>query len=412
MTNGWTGGQYSVFRAALGVYLIVHFAMLVPYGAELFSSEGVLPDAALSPLAHAFPNVLAAYDAPWFVAVLLSAGALASALFALGWRDRILALLLWYLWACLFGRNPLIANPSLPYVGFLLIAHALLPAAPFGSLGARGRVDPDGGWRMPRGIFLAAWVALAVGYTYSGWTKLISPSWIDGSAIARVLDNPLARPGFLRDALSALPEGLLQGMTWGSLATELAFAPLALIRGLRPFVWAVLLSMHLGLIALIDFADLSLGMVLAHAFTFDPAWIPARAGAAGRVFYDGSCGLCHRFVRFVLAEDRAGNAFRFAPLQGETFAAAVPAAERARLPDSVVVVTHDGRTLVRSAAAIHVLDRLGGLWRAFALLVRAVPRPVRDAGYDAIAGVRKRMFAKPDGACPLAPRVLAERLDP
>jgi hypothetical protein len=31
--------------------------------------------------------------------------------------------------------------------------------------------------------------------------------------------------------------------------------------------------MHLSLIALIDFADLSLGMVLIHLFTFDPGWV-------------------------------------------------------------------------------------------------------------------------------------------
>jgi len=410
--NGWTGGQYSLFRALLGAYLAVHLAMLLPWGTELFSSQGVLPDATLSPLARAFPNVLALHDAPWFVSALLGLGLLASALLALGWRDRIAALFLWYLWACLFGRNPLIANPSLPYVGFVLLAHALLPPAPYGSLAATGRVDPDGGWRMPRGIFLAAWIALAAGYTYSGCNKLVSPSWVDGSAMARVLENPLARPGFVRAALLGLPEGLMRALTWGALALELAFAPLALIRRTRPLAWSAMLAMHLGLIVLIDFADLSLGMVLVHLFTFDPAWIPGRAAETGRVFYDGSCGLCHRFVRFVLAEDRSGSAFRFAPLQGETFASALPAERRAELPDSVVVSTADGQVLARSTAVIHVMERLGGLWRVLAVLLRIVPRPLRDLGYDLVASVRKRIFAKPSDACPLAPRSLAARLDP
>ena len=40
---------------------------------------------------------------------------------------------------------------------------------------------------------------MAVGYTFSGVTKLPSPSWRDGTALARILDNPLARPGPLRD---------------------------------------------------------------------------------------------------------------------------------------------------------------------------------------------------------------------
>jgi len=39
--------------------------------------------------------------------------------------------------------------------------------------------------------------------------------------------------------------------------------------------------MHLGILALVAFAELTLGMLLVHAFTFDPAWLPRRnAGAA------------------------------------------------------------------------------------------------------------------------------------
>ena len=65
MSNGWTGGQYSVFRALFGLYLCVHFAQLLPWGAELFSRHGMLPDASASPLSRLFPNVLTWLDAPW-----------------------------------------------------------------------------------------------------------------------------------------------------------------------------------------------------------------------------------------------------------------------------------------------------------------------------------------------------------
>lgn len=93
--NRWTGGQYSLFRALFGLYLLVHFADLAPWGAELFSRNGVLPDASASPLLYLFPNVLALYDAPWFVTVLLVAGAGLSVLFALGLWDRTAAIGLW-----------------------------------------------------------------------------------------------------------------------------------------------------------------------------------------------------------------------------------------------------------------------------------------------------------------------------
>jgi predicted DCC family thiol-disulfide oxidoreductase YuxK len=410
--NQWTGGQYSVFRAIFGTYLFVHFAQLTPWGAEMFSNRGMLPDGAASPLLRLYPNLLALYDSPAFVMALLVLAAGASLLFAIGLYDRAAAIALWYAMACLFGRNPLIANPSLPYVGLLLLAHACLPRAPYGSFERRGQIDPGGGWRAPQEIYLVVWILMALGYGYSGYTKLISPSWVDGTAIGRVLDNPLARPGALRDALLALPPEFLRAATWGALALELLFAPLALSRNLRPWLWAATLAMHLGLIALIDFADLSLGMVMLHLFTFDPGWVkPLRKKTAEMIFYDGRCGLCHRAVRFILAEDRRGEAFRFAPLGGEVFHAAVNEGRRAALPDSLVVLTVEGELLSRSSAVLYVMRRLGGMWRTVALIGRLIPVAWRDGVYDAVARTRYRLFRKPESACPLLPGHLRSRFE-
>jgi predicted DCC family thiol-disulfide oxidoreductase YuxK len=410
--NQWTGGQYSVFRAIFGTYLFVHFAQLMPWGAEMFSNRGMLPDGAASPLLRLFPNILALYDSPAFVMALLVFAAGASLVFAIGLYDRAAAIALWYAQACLFGRNPLIANPSLPYVGLLLLAHACLPRAPYGSFERRGQIDPGGGWRAPQEIYLVVWILMALGYSYSGYTKLISPSWVDGTALGRVLDNPLARPGALSDALLALPPAFLRAATWGALALELLFAPLALSRKLRPWLWAAMLAMHSGLIALIDFADLSLGMVMLHLFTFDPGWVkPLRKKTAEMIFYDGSCGLCHRAVRFILAEDRRGEAFRFAPLGGEVFHAAVTEGRRAALPDSLVVLTAEGELLSRSAAALYVMRRLGGMWRMAALIGQLIPVAWRDGVYDAVARMRYRLFRKPESACPLLPGHLRSRFE-
>jgi predicted DCC family thiol-disulfide oxidoreductase YuxK len=411
VSNGWTGGQYSIFRAIFGTYLCIHFLQLIPWGTELFSNQGVLPEASASPIVYLFPNVLAICDSPAMVTGLLAAGVALSVLFAIGFHDRIAALLLWYVWACLFGRNPLISNPSLPFVGWLLLAHIFLPSAPYGSWAARGRSDAGGGWKMPQPIFVVAWIVLALGYTYSGYTKLISPSWVDGTALERVLDNPLARPGIVRDAVLALPSWMLKVGTWAGLALELSFAPLALFRRVRPWIWGLMLLMHLSLIVLIDFADLSLGMVMVHFFTFDPAWIPPKAAPTERIFYDGHCGLCHRFIRFVLAEDRSGVAFRFAPLGSDLFLASVPESQRANLPDSVVVQKANGDLLVRSSAALYVFERMGGLWRVLGVLGRVVPARLRDGVYDGIAAIRYRLFATPAEMCPVMPKEYRARFD-
>lgn len=276
LDNGWTGGRYSVFRGLLGLYLVVHFLQLLPWRTEVFSNRGMLPEASASPLYPLFPNVLFLYDAPPVVGALLISGAVLGVLLAIGHRDRLAAIGLWYVWACLLSRNPLISNPSLPFVGWMLLAHACLPRAPYGSLEGRRSPAAAADWRFPGEIFAAAWIVMAVAYSYSGLTKLVSPSWVDGSALGQVLLNPLARPTFLRELMLTFPDALLRLATWGALALEIAFAPLALVPRLRPLLWGAMVSMHLGLFALVDFPDLSIGMLLLHGFTFDPGWLSRR----------------------------------------------------------------------------------------------------------------------------------------
>ena len=417
LPHGWTGGQYSVFRAMLGVYLCVHFVHLVPWGAELFSNEGVLADVSTSPFAYVFPNILRWFDPPWFVTGLLVAAAAASLAFAAGVRDRILAVAIWYVWACLFGRNPLISNPSLAFVGWLLLLHAAIPKTPYGAWDARGRTDPGGGWKLPRSYFSAAWLLMAAGYSYSGYTKLISPSWQDGTALAEVLESPLARPTFLREFLLGLPDVVMNLATYSALGLELLALPAALIGRLRPWLWVGLVGLHAGIIATVAFADLTVGMLVVHLLTFNPDWIARlRSEATDHVFYDGSCGLCQRSVRFLLAEDPGEPyAFRFAPLDSDTFrerfAEANPDIDIDQVPDSIVVITDEDEMLVRSEAVLYAAKRLGGLWRVLAATASLVPRGLRDRIYDGIASIRHQLFDEPKEACPLMPPELRERFD-
>ncbi len=128
------------------------------------------------------------------------------------------------------------------------------------------------------------------------------------------------------------------------------------------------------------------------------------------IFYDGTCGLCHRWVKFVMPRDRDGSKFVFAPLQGDTFANAVPEPQRAELPDSIIVQTADGTLLMmKSNAVLHILRRLGGVWGFLAAIARFVPRGIRDLFYDRVAAVRHKFFKKPHDACPLMPPELRGR---
>jgi predicted DCC family thiol-disulfide oxidoreductase YuxK len=130
------------------------------------------------------------------------------------------------------------------------------------------------------------------------------------------------------------------------------------------------------------------------------------------LFYDGHCGLCHGIVKFMMARDPEGTLFRYAPLDGPTFEATVPADARGPLPDSAAIRTTDGRLLVRSAAAIHIAERLGGIWRGLGRILSLMPRWLLDLGYDGIARIRSRIFTRPEASCPMVPAELRQRFLP
>ena len=265
--------QFAMFRIAFGIYLTLHFIDLLPYAPELFSRAGMLGDARLNFTHGLLPNPLEHWDSPAFATAFVAGLAALSLAFAVGAYRRVVAVALWFGWACLFNRNNLIINPSLPYVGMLLLLSVIVPAGePFG-VHAK-----NSDWVFPRGAYWTAWTLLAVGYAFSGWTKLLSPSWIDGSALQHVLNNPLARPGLARDALLQVPHAL-QLLTWSALALELLFLPLSFHRRTRLLAWTAMCSLHIGILLLVDFADLSVAMLMVHLFTFDSAWLPARRDA-------------------------------------------------------------------------------------------------------------------------------------
>lgn len=122
------------------------------------------------------------------------------------------------------------------------------------------------------------------------------------------------------------------------------------------------------------------------------------------LLYDGVCGLCNRFVRFVLKHDRQDR-FRFAALQSG-FAKAILARHGVNAADldTVYLVRNlqqpDESLVDRSEAAIAVSSMLGGFWGFVMNLLRIVPRRLRDWGYNLVAGNRYRIFGKYD-VCPL-----------
>ena len=122
--------------------------------------------------------------------------------------------------------------------------------------------------------------------------------------------------------------------------------------------------------------------------------------------FDGVCTLCNGLVHFVIARDPGGR-FQFGALQS---ASAQRVLERrdapATLPDAIVLVD-DGQFFTRSTAALRIARRLAFPWPlAYAFI--AVPRPLRDWIYDAIARHRYHWFGQSD-RCMVPPPALRSR---
>ena len=101
------------------------------------------------------------------------------------------------------------------------------------------------------------------------------------------------------------------------------------------------------------------------------------------VYFDGVCGLCNRFVDFLLKYDKS-KSLKFAPLQKSKF-------QNEDL--STVILSIDDQLYTKSEAALRAISFMGGIWK-LALLFLVIPKLIRDPVYDFIAKNRYQWFGK------------------
>ena len=115
------------------------------------------------------------------------------------------------------------------------------------------------------------------------------------------------------------------------------------------------------------------------------------------ILFDGDCAFCNGWVRWITKRDPRKR-FTFAALRSEE---GVALRGEHGIPDSIdsIVLVRGANTFTRSDAAWRVLKDLPG-WGFAALLMRLVPRPVRNLGYDLIARNRHRLGMKDECELP------------
>ncbi len=366
--NGWSGGQYSLWRVLLGLMLLTFSIQQLVQSADdiriaILASTSL--GLSILVLVGCFDGPAAALLATLTAGLILAGGDLSASLW------------------------PLVAN---------LILHAIAPPAPFGSWMARGRIDPGGGWQLPAWLHSGSWLLLLTATLSTALESRTAstPSWasdVNVSLAIRTIAGIATLLAF--SPRTRLLAWLMIGLCWAGIAVGAG----------GPSIWNLPSVLLLWLLA------------------SDPGWIPpgrhrnrpaeSTADTTGRtwLFYDGNCGLCHRCVRLVLSEDHREDPIRLAPLGGQAFVETIQPGARGSLPDSIVVVTPDGQVLCRSAAVLEFARLLGGSWRLAAIAARLVPRPAADLAYQVIAAIRHRLFDRPSQSCPLLSPELRDRFD-
>lgn len=111
------------------------------------------------------------------------------------------------------------------------------------------------------------------------------------------------------------------------------------------------------------------------------------------IFFDGVCGLCNKFVDFILRIDHH-NEFIFAPLQGE-FAKKVLPEKYINEMKSVILLKNNGDLYSQSKAVIEILSDIGGVWK-LAKIANILPDTILNKAYDLVSENRYRIFGKKD----------------
>ncbi len=126
------------------------------------------------------------------------------------------------------------------------------------------------------------------------------------------------------------------------------------------------------------------------------------------VVFDGECGYCNRAVRWFLRRDRRDRlrfvASESAKVAGLLARHGIGVTDTESGPGSILVFEDaDGpaeKLLVRSDAVVAMLRQLPRPWPAIAVMMRLIPRTVRDLGYRIVARWRYRIWGRLE-CCPL-----------
>lgn len=120
------------------------------------------------------------------------------------------------------------------------------------------------------------------------------------------------------------------------------------------------------------------------------------------IFYDGTCGMCHRAVQFLLKWDK-NKLFVFSPLQGKAAARMLPPHINEDLETLILVENYqdnsEKRVFTFGKGAFRICWLLGGFWSIFGA-ISFLPSFLYDWAYRWVAHHRFQWFVREECLVP------------
>ncbi len=110
------------------------------------------------------------------------------------------------------------------------------------------------------------------------------------------------------------------------------------------------------------------------------------------IIFDGICNFCNSSVNFIIERDHK-NSFKFAPMQSEIGQQMLAAHNISSDNIDTFLLVKNNEALIKSDAAIAITKELKRPWNHL-IILRTIPRPIRDYFYSLIARNRYQWFGK------------------
>ncbi len=300
-------------------------------------------------------------------------------LLTVGLQRRLSALLLWFGWIILYNLNNLTHDPSLPFIGLLLLVFATVRSGePFSW--RKHFLTSDESFAVPSITYWGIWIIFCASFTISGVEKIISSNiWESGYALTAFYNGPIAFSNNFVDWLLTWPDWIHRGMTWLILYSQVLALGMLWHRSTRFIFWSITTLSFAFSLLLLNLTEVLLGMLIFYFFLIESRWLQPKAPLT--IWIDGDCPICLYFSKFLTSED-LNKKITIATFKDNSAKTILSEQEITEMNE---MVASDGTRVYRGdAAIIRSVGALGGIWFAINILY-ALPKSIRVLLYKKIA---------------------------